>query len=83
MENRLKINLETRDRSIRLLRQRGAKRGKRRRLLVEFEKPSFDNFMNLIFYLEDLLGREVNILTAEGLERIRTKDEIKRTVIYV
>ena len=25
--------------------------------LVEFEKPDFDNFMDLVFYLEKLFGR--------------------------
>ena len=25
--------------------------------LVEFEKPSFDNFMDLVFYLEDLSSK--------------------------
>ncbi|MDD4447884.1 MAG: nucleotidyltransferase family protein [Methanothrix sp.] len=36
-------------------------------ILVEFEKPTFKNFMNLSFYLEDLLGREVDLVTVKGL----------------
>jgi|WetSurSiteA1Bulk_404760.scaffolds.fasta_scaffold21034_2 uncharacterized protein len=41
-------------------------------ILVEFEKPTFRNFMNLSFYLEDLLGREVDLVTVKGLHsRIR------------
>jgi hypothetical protein len=38
-------------------------------LLVEFEpgKKTFDNFMNLGFFLEDLLGRRVDIVTKESL----------------
>ena len=38
-------------------------------LLVEFEegKKSFDNFMRLAFYLEELLGRKVELLTPESL----------------
>jgi predicted nucleotidyltransferase len=38
-------------------------------LLVEFEsgKKSFDNFMNLAFFLEDLLGRKVDLITPESL----------------
>lgn len=38
-------------------------------LLVEFEpgKHTFDNFMELSFLLEDLLGRKVDIVTPEGL----------------
>jgi predicted nucleotidyltransferase len=38
-------------------------------ILVEFEpgQKTFDNFMRLAFYLEDLLGREVDLVTAESL----------------
>jgi len=38
-------------------------------LLVEFDpgRKSFDNFMNLAFFLEDLLGRKVDLLTPESL----------------
>ncbi len=38
-------------------------------ILVEFEpgKKSFDNFMGLAFYLEQLLGRPVDLVTTESL----------------
>lgn len=38
-------------------------------IVVEFEEgqKSFDNFMNLAFYLEDLLGRKIDLLTPESL----------------
>ena len=38
-------------------------------ILVEFEpgQKTFDNFMKLAFFLEDLLGREVDLVTAESL----------------
>jgi uncharacterized protein len=38
-------------------------------LLVEFEsgKKTFDNFMDLGFHLEDLLGRRVETITPESL----------------
>lgn len=36
-------------------------------VLVEFEKPTFDNFMELSFYLEDLFGRKVDLLTPKSL----------------
>jgi uncharacterized protein len=38
-------------------------------LLVEFEsgQKSFDNFMRLSFFLEDLLGRKVDLITPESL----------------
>ena len=36
-------------------------------VLVEFVEPSFDNFMDLAFFLEDLFGREVDLVTTGGL----------------
>jgi predicted nucleotidyltransferase len=38
-------------------------------LLVEFEpnKKTFTNFSNLVFFLEDLFGRRVEIVTMESL----------------
>ena len=36
-------------------------------IIVEFNNPTFDNFMDLIFYLEDLYGREVDLVTLKGL----------------
>ena len=38
-------------------------------LLVEFDpnKKNFTNFSNLVFYLEELLGRRVEIVTIESL----------------
>ena len=38
-------------------------------LLVEFDqgKKTFDNFMNLSFYLEELLKRRVELVTREAL----------------
>ena len=55
-------------------------------ILVEFAKADFDNFMNLVFYLEKLFGRKVDILTPEGIRSIRIKrvaENIKRSVRYV
>lgn len=42
-------------------------------LLVGFEAtPSFSHFMKLRIYLEDLLGRKVDLVTESGLkERVR------------
>ena len=54
--------------------------------LVEFEVPSFDNFMGLSYYLEDLFGRKVEILTPAGIDSIRInqiKEEIKKSIVYV
>lgn len=38
-------------------------------ILVEFEreKHTFDNFMEVAFLLEDMLGRKVEVVTPEGL----------------
>ncbi|MBN1323907.1 MAG: nucleotidyltransferase family protein [Methanotrichaceae archaeon] len=36
-------------------------------VLVEFENPTFRNFMGLVFFLEELLGREVDLVTIKGL----------------
>lgn len=38
-------------------------------VLVEFEpgRKTFDNFMQLAFYLEELFGRKVELLTPESL----------------
>lgn len=55
-------------------------------VLVEFEKPTFDNFMDLAFYLEELFGRRVDLLTPEGVKGIRIKEvakEIMESVVYV
>lgn len=39
--------------------------------LVKFEKEkkSYDNFMNLAFFLEELLGRKVELVTPESLSK--------------
>lgn len=39
--------------------------------LIEFypEKKNFDNFMDLAFYLENLLGRKVEIVTPQSLSK--------------
>jgi len=36
-------------------------------IMVEFEQPTFDNFMKLAFFLEDLLGRRVELFTPDSL----------------
>ena len=35
--------------------------------LVEFEEPTFDNFMELLFSLEKLLGKKVDLVTNGSL----------------
>ena len=40
-------------------------------LLIEFypDKKTFDNFMDLSFYLDDLMGRKVEIVTPQSLSK--------------
>jgi len=51
-------------------------------VLVEFEEgaKTFDNYMNLKFFLEDLFGRKVDLVIADALKpqiRERVLEEVK------
>jgi predicted nucleotidyltransferase len=37
-------------------------------ILVQFEQPTWANFIGLKFYLQDLLGREVDLVTPRSLK---------------
>ena len=51
-------------------------------ILVEFVQPSFDSYMELKFFLEELLDRNVDLVLADALkEQVRPK--ITREVHYV
>lgn len=50
-------------------------------VLVEFEKPTFDNFMELSFYLEDLFGRKVDLLTPKSLSPYM-RPSIEKEVVW-
>jgi predicted nucleotidyltransferase len=55
-------------------------------LLVEFTAPIGFKFMALAEYLENKLGRKVDLLTPDGLKTIRIKqvaEKIKKSLIYV
>lgn len=55
-------------------------------LVVELEKPLGFRFMQLIEYLEKLLGREVDVLTPAGIEGIRVERvarDITENIVYV
>jgi hypothetical protein len=47
-------------------------------VLVEFREgqKTFDNFMDLAFFLEDLFGRKVDLVTREAL-----RPELKTTIL--
>ena len=54
--------------------------------VVEFSEPTFDNFMALHHSLEKLLGRNIEILTPEGVRSIRVKsvsESILKSLVYV
>ena len=56
-------------------------------IYVEFDMKNltFDKYLELIDYLEKLLGRKIDLITKYGVETIRIpyiKEEIKRSLIY-
>jgi predicted nucleotidyltransferase len=53
-------------------------------LLVRFRKGNKDlfNFLNLKYYLEDLLGKEVDLVNQDGIKPA-LKKKILQQVIYV
>ncbi|CUS81656.1 hypothetical protein JGI7_01871 [Candidatus Kryptonium thompsonii] len=53
-------------------------------VLVEFEqgKKTFDNYMDLKFYLEDLLGVEVDLVIKSAIKP-KLKEYILKEVVYV
>lgn len=52
-------------------------------VLVEFApgQTTFRNFMELAFYLEDLFGRRVDLVTEQGLNR-HLRPVVKREVVW-
>lgn len=46
-------------------------------LLVEFEEDTYNNFVNLIFALENLLKKEVTVVSTEDLSPYGVMDEQK------
>ena len=50
-------------------------------ILVELATPTFDHYMDLKFYLEDQLGRSVDLVLADSLKP-RLKPIIAREVAY-
>lgn len=52
-------------------------------VLVDFgDSISFDHFMDLKFYLEDLLRKPIGLVTEKAL-RVSMRGQIKRSAIYV
>ena len=52
-------------------------------LLVEFDAaPGFDGYMDLKFFLEDLIGRPVDLVTRGGL-RTELRARVEREAVHV
>ncbi|HIH44512.1 MAG TPA: nucleotidyltransferase family protein [Candidatus Methanoperedenaceae archaeon] len=53
-------------------------------VLVEFEKgrSTFDNFMDILFYLEELLGKKVDLITTSGLDR-HIRPYVEKEVVWL
>ena len=55
-------------------------------LIVEFESPIGFRFVDFVDYLENLLGRKVDVLTPAGVQNIRIERvarSISQSIIYV
>lgn len=50
-------------------------------VLVEFDKKTFDNFIGLKFFLEEKIGRTIDLVTIDALKPA-LKDEILKEVKY-
>ena len=50
-------------------------------ILVEFENPTFDNYMDLKFYLERNIGRPVDLVLVDSLKP-RIRNLIIKEVTY-
>lgn len=51
-------------------------------ILVELNEPTFDNYMELKFRLEEILGRDVDLVLKDALKS-RLKPIIEKEVHYV
>jgi uncharacterized protein len=55
-------------------------------IVVEFERPIGFRFVDLVDYLENLLGRRVDVLTPAGIQNIRIEQvakSITQSIVYV
>jgi predicted nucleotidyltransferase len=50
-------------------------------LLVVFNEPTFDNYMDLKFYLEEIFARPVNLVPADAVKP-RLRPIIEQEIIY-
>jgi hypothetical protein len=61
-----------------------AKEGSDIDIVVEFEegKKNYDNFINLYYYLKELFGEDIDLLTKESLSKY-IKEDILKEIEYV
>ena len=55
-------------------------------IFIEFDSPIGFRLNQLVEYLENLLGRKVDLITKEGVKHIRVKEvakSIEETLLYV
>ena len=55
-------------------------------IIVEFERPIGFRFVELVDYLENLMGRKVDVLTPAGIQNIRIERiarSITQSIVYV
>ncbi len=50
-------------------------------VLVEFDDPAFDRYMDLKFYLEGLFGRPCDLVLEESLKE-GLRDSVRSEVLY-
>ena len=51
-------------------------------ILVEFEEKTFDNYMDLKFFLEDLFGKKVDLVISDAIKK-RIQPAILRETQYI
>ncbi len=51
-------------------------------VLVEMERSTFDTYMGLLFFLEELFGRKVDLVEKDTIKPI-IRDRVLRETLYV
>ena len=51
-------------------------------MLVQFNQPTWANYIGLKFYLEDLLDRQVDLVTPKGLKPA-ARPSVEKDLLYV
>ncbi len=51
-------------------------------ILVQFDKSTWTNYIGLKFYLQDLLGREIDLVTPKAIKPA-TRTSIEKDLLYV